>query len=306
MTTETITTEPDYVGVLFWYAGPRDMADKSPMQCRYGCVTARVRETHWNTLANLWEQAAAANRTSAREVLAYRPAREAVADAIELGKAFTAQAERHGKRKLIVEARLILLQRQIRRNDRRIADNARNVPPGRVVRALAGRIELRRRNKLSRTRDLIAAVSCFRTARGKWAGGDHFTEVDFIGTHGTLTARGCSTTAWSSNGKWRGKNSNHKFTVPENWIDTVHAAGITWVDNFLTLCAAVVTDPKELKGSEAAWRVTVAKQSTGFDLKIETGFIVMFAGKIHFGKTIKAAKRKCAAEWKPLFSGASR
>ena len=304
-----MTTQPDYTGTLFWPAA----CDSNPFQTRHPRQGYHAVESLWATLCNLQEQAGAARRTTARELLAYGPAREAITDLIELGQAFNAATTRHGKRHLIAEAKQILTDRAARKNNRRIADNARTVEPGRVLRALAGRIELRRRNKLSRTRDLLDSAeqsAGFRRASGKWAGGNHTVSAAFIGDsspagvrlYETVRASGDSTSARSSNGKWSGNDSRRRYIVPADWIETVYAAGIAQVDDRLTL-SAVVCDPK---GAEAAWSVTVAKQSVGFDLKTETGFVVMFAGKIHFGKSITAAKKKCAAEWKPVFTGATR
>ena len=301
-----MTTDTEYIGILFWNLKSSD----TPLSCRYPSPAARTRDTHWATLCNLWEQAGASRRTMARQLLAYEPARRAVRDAMTRGLQYSNETNRHGNRRLVAEAIAILQKRDIRRLDRTIAEGARQRQPGRIVRALAGRIALRRDRKRNRTHDLIeiAAAYKFRRASGKWAGGEHTTTVNFIGDinqihpYRAVSARGCSTNVRSANGKWKGKNSDHLFVVPENWIETVHDAGIDRVDDCVTLSAEPVTDETTLKGCEAAWRVIVAKQSTGFDLKTAEGFVVMFAGKTHFGKTITTAKKKCAADWQPVFA----
>lgn len=295
------TTATDYTGTLFW-------PDNDSWCFRGG---RRETEALWATLCNLSEQAAAAKRTTARELLAYKAAREAVYDLLAKDLAYSSQAERHGKRRLVIEARAILATRLERRTSRRRGELANDQQPGKVVTALLRLRELRRSNKRRRTRDLIEIAGChamFRRATGKWAGGEHSIDLSFIGdsspdgvrTYETVFAKGGSTSARSSNGKWSGKNSHHRYIVPENWIETVHAVGIADVDDRVTLSA----EPCDPKGAEAAWRVTVAQQSTGFDLKTAEGFVVMFAGQIHFAKSLSAARKKCANDWKPVFQTA--
>lgn len=298
--------EPDYTGTLFWPAA----CDANPFQTRHPRQGFHAVESLWATLCNLQEQARAARRTTARELLAYKPAREAIVDLIELGQAFNAATTRHGKRHLIAEAKQILTARLARQADRKRGEEARNKQPGQVIAALARLRELRRNSKRRRTEDLIETAEChamFRRATGKWAGGEHSVTVAFIGdsspagvrTYGTPSAQGGSTAARSSNGKWSGKDSFRRYTLPENWIETVHAAGIAEVDSDRVILSAEPCDPK---GAEAAWSVTAARQSTGFDLKTETGFVVMFAGQIHFAKSLTAARKKCANDWKPVFT----
>lgn len=178
---------------------------------------------------------------------------------------------------------------------RKMADHARIQPTGRIVAALAAK-------RLAAVHAAVEAIdrTLFRLPSGKWVGGDHTVDIALI-RHPMLevpTASGESKTVWHPKQTWKGTNSLRRYVLPADWLETVHAAGIARVDDRLTLSAV----PVATAAVEAAWRVITAKQSTGFDLTTESGFVVMFAGVIHFGKTIATARKKCAAEWKEVFA----
>lgn len=192
----------------------------------------------------------------------------------------------------------IMQNRLARRRDRAVAEAARQ----HCSRGANWFVAQARAKRIAAVRDIVAEIDCrlFRVSGSRWVGGDHTVEVDLI-THPFTqipTASGESSTVWHKKKSWKGTNSRRRYLLPADWIATVHAAGIAELDDRLTLWAERVPTDR----AEAAWRVITARQSAGFDLKTETGFVVMFAGVIRFGKTIDSAKRKCAAEWKPVFS----
>lgn len=110
---------------------------------------------------------------------------------------------------------------------------------------------------------IIKAISeghTYRVANSRWAGGKHSITVEFADQLG-ISARGESVREWSSNGKWSGNNSVHRYKLSRSVPTELLVVG-----GLVTLDAQPV-GPREYR---AAW----AEQGRGFDLNIVHGFII--------------------------------
>ena len=121
---------------------------------------------------------------------------------------------------------LSAIQRHRERADRRAADA---VP----AKTLAERYESRIRRQVK-----AAVLRHYRTAAGTWAGGRTTVTVTVVRRGEALVASGQSTTAWSTNGKWSGRDAEIAITVGRDWLgipEHLRVAG-----GMLTLRAAEV------------------------------------------------------------------
>lgn len=116
-------------------------------------------------------------------------------------------------------------------------------------------------NILSGIKYLIKEGHTYRVANSRWAGGKHSIEVEFAGSPQDISARGDSVREWSSNGKWSGNNSVHRYKITRRVPTELLVVG-----GLVTLDAEPV-GPREYR---AAW----AEQGRGFDLNIIRGFII--------------------------------
>lgn len=102
----------------------------------------------------------------------------------------------------------------------------------------------------------------YRRAAGKWAGGAHIVNVAVRGwTRGCEGISGSSSTVWSPNGKWSGKNSTISATIhPLSWY-RAFLLGLALVDGLFVLRIC------EQQGNDAV--VLVGVQGRGFEVRME-------------------------------------
>ena len=133
--------------------------------------------------------------------------------------------------------------------------------------------------------------SRYRRSHTKWVGGEHSTTIE-IGEPG---CSGGSTTVWHKKHTWKGTNSYHKFTVRSTWCERVADNGLAVIDGMLCLDAEPIPDAGP---GTSAWRVVLARQSTGFSIVAETGYVVRQAGLdlIRYSKSAVHARRWCVRE----------
>lgn len=97
----------------------------------------------------------------------------------------------------------------------------------------------------------------YRRAQGKWAGGDHTTTIKISPAEAGVTSR--STKSWSSNGKWSGRDSEHRIHVQPTWRAEVlkkYPTGTITVKDKECLILCVTAD-QQLK---------IVRQGRGFEL----------------------------------------
>lgn len=132
---------------------------------------------------------------------------------------------------------------------------------------------------LAQYKSAITESATYRVAQSRWAGGDHSTSISFADSPEVCAASGSSERAWSANGKWSGKNSQHEFKISRRLpLQLAVVGGLVSLD-------AVEIAPREY---QAVW----AEQARGFDLKIVRGFIIR---GYHVGTDNLARARKLAA-----------
>jgi len=99
----------------------------------------------------------------------------------------------------------------------------------------------------------------YREAQGKWAGGN--TSITAYTRNGyECQAIGSSSTAWSSNGKWKGLDAEYKFYLQ--------------ADETLIVIGGLVTVFKTADEKSIVKPCTWWEQSRGFELVQKTGFLV--------------------------------
>jgi len=195
---------------------------------------------------------------------------------------YSAETDALARRPVVGAADKILTARAQRATARKVADAARTVAPGRMVRVLEA-LQAARAAKLEAkiaTAVTAATAGLYRVSRSSWAGGDHTTRV----TVGAPSCSGGSSRAWSSNGKWSGCDSSHAFTVPATWPETVAAHDLEVVDGMLTLDA----EPVQGHGPEL-YRAVWAEQARGFDLNAVRGYIARQDGRAYHAPSARAA-----------------
>lgn len=168
-----------------------------------------------------------------------------------------------------------------------------------------------RRQREHTTRHFRAAYNecSYRVSKSSWGGGDHTTNIflhpkEFYDGSGRtpkdVWCAGYSNESWSSNGKWKGKDSLHNFHIKPDWNKQVYKKGLAVVDGVLTLDAKKIshTLPKtcDMMGDgvehkvemfEAEWVV----QGRGFDLNKRMGFIVKAGNLTFHAHSLNNAKR---------------
>jgi len=255
------------------------------------------RAAEWRATAEQWrrwvdrigeeDRAACAARRTAAELLALPEGRAAVAGCVRAGKAYSGPAEYYARRPVVREAVRLLAARAARRADRSTSEAARATAPGRVLAEGRRRQAERREQLLAETRAAVreAAGGLYRVSQTRWAGGDHSTRVEF----GAPSCSGRGVKAWSRNGKWSGSDSEHTLRVGEDWLQSVHAAGLAALGGMLTLSARPV--PGRGDGLyEAAW----AEQGRGFELNAVRGYIAVRGGEAYHAPSAAAALRGLA------------
>jgi hypothetical protein len=117
-----------------------------------------------------------------------------------------------------------------------------------------------------------------------WAGG----EVFFAFRVNQLPfAWGEGRRVWSRNGKWSGTNTEFTINFQPAWQKYIGSvSGLDWAGGMLTTHAERV--------SEDCWSASWVVQSRGFNLKIDSGFIVKVGDNFYHGKTELAARRVAA------------
>jgi hypothetical protein len=140
-----------------------------------------------------------------------------------------------------------------------------------------------------RLKERLAAeiVKTYNHTTTQWAGG----EVFFVFRVNRLPfAWGENRRVWSSNGKWSGTNTEFTINVQPAWQKYIGSVpGLDWAGGMLTTHADRV--------SEDCWSASWVVQSRGFNLKIDSGYIVKVGDSFYHGKTELAA-RKVAAKAK--------
>ena len=100
----------------------------------------------------------------------------------------------------------------------------------------------------------------YRTASGKWAGGNTEIRAYVREGFGKGSARGWSETAWSDNGKWRGTNANYEFIFePDDAVTVIGGLVTVWK----------LADSKKLVKPVRWW-----EQGRGFALNEKKGFLI--------------------------------
>ena len=153
----------------------------------------------------------------------------------------------------------------------------------------------------------------YRKSRSSWAGGYHSLSVEIIEgkksliiiSQGSLPAKitftkkrkpGCSGDSekvYSSNGKWRGKNSLHKIRISRDYLDIPEE--IRALDGILTLAAS----PLDQEGMYSA---TWAVSGRGFEIYPQEGYIYFCEGVGVHGRTPQGAKKTHKRRMNPLSS----
>lgn len=133
--------------------------------------------------------------------------------------------------------------------------------------------------------------SLYRKSQSRWVGGEHRTTV----TIGQPGCSGGSTKVWHKKKSWSGTNNYHRFTVRADWCERVADLGLAVIDGMLCLDADPVPDAGP---GTSAWRVVLARQSAGFSIVIETGYVVRQAGLdlVRYSKNVANARRWCVRE----------
>jgi hypothetical protein len=129
----------------------------------------------------------------------------------------------------------------------------------------------------------------YRMAKGRWAGGENYINVI---RDQKPYASGYSVREWSSNGKWSGLDGYFTIHVATDWRKSVQAVpGLAIAGGMLTTHAVLVQDN--------LWQASWIKQSVGFQIKIESGFIARLPeGDWLHGKTLDAITRQLQAKLK--------
>jgi len=140
-----------------------------------------------------------------------------------------------------------------RHNTRRITPAPKTPPTGATLRAQI------LTEVASEVKPLVSRL--YRTASGRWAGGETSISIKI----GTPDAAGGSETAYSDNGKWRGRNAWLSVSVQPAWRMYVRNAGIAAASGLLTTHAKL-TAPN-------TWTATWIEQGRGFELHAVSGTI---------------------------------
>lgn len=160
-----------------------------------------------------------------------------------------------------------------------------------VVSSQPPAVRLRERIRLDvekRVKRLV--LDLYRTSESKWAGGENDVRVT-IGREPLASGR--SSRAWSRNGKWSGTNAYFSVQVMPGWKKEV------WSVPDLPAAGGMLTTHAE-RISEDCWRASWVRQGRGFELNVESGFIVQIGDEFFHGKTEASAravfKRRQAVE----------
>lgn len=131
----------------------------------------------------------------------------------------------------------------------------------------------------------------YRQAQSSWAGGETFATIAY---GNTPAASGESRRVWSKNGKWSGNNAHLSLIIQPSWDKIVEPVfGLATAGGMLTTHAQQI--------AQDCWVASWVVQGRGFDLKVESGFIVRAVdGSWVHAKTEKAA-RSLAARRTPTF-----
>ena len=123
----------------------------------------------------------------------------------------------------------------------------------------------------------------YRRATSSWAGGNTIFRV-LIGEQ--IGAGGGGDKVWSSNGKWSGLDAYYTARVERTWLRKVYAENLGNVDGLFTLAAEKEAETSQYVAYRASWM----KQSRGFSVTVEDGYIVRLAnGETAHGNSIKSA-----------------
>jgi hypothetical protein len=176
-------------------------------------------------------------------------------------------------RKAINAAKAIVAEREARRAARKVAEAVRNVQPGRALRLLAERRAARIEARRSATHPVL-----FEAFKGLY----RVYESEIATTFGQPAVNVRTTTKYVSGrggfGHVTDGQTTH-LTVPETWLDDVHAHNLDYVDGMLTLSAELVETTDGIEVFRATW----VRQGRGYELYAESG---MIARHVHFGGAV--------------------
>jgi len=132
-----------------------------------------------------------------------------------------------------------------------------------------------------------AFMDHYRMAMGRWAGGENYINVI---RDPKPYADGYSVKEWSSNGRWSGCDAYFTINVAPDWQKSVFdIPGLTTAGGMLTTHAIFV--------QENLWQASWVKQSIGFKIKTESGFIAQLPeGEWLHGKTLNAIEKQLKAK----------
>ena len=127
-------------------------------------------------------------------------------------------------------------------------------------------------------------IKHYRCASSAWAGGD--TYIHISRSHAP-SAAGEARKCWSKNGKWSGSDAFLRVSISPSWRWSVASIpGLADAGGMLT------THAREC--SPGVWRASWVRQSRGFDLRSESGYIVRCPdGTFAHARTEKAANQVC-------------
>jgi hypothetical protein len=134
-----------------------------------------------------------------------------------------------------------------------------------------------------------AFMDHYRMAKGRWAGGENYINVI---RDPKPYAEGYSIRAYSSNGKWSGLDAHFTIHVAPDWRESVQAVpGLVDAGSMLTTHVVKIQDN--------LWMASWIKQSIGFQIKTENGFIAQLPNgeRVH-GKTLNSITRQLQAKVK--------
>ena len=119
----------------------------------------------------------------------------------------------------------------------------------------------------------------YRMANGRWAGGENYINVI---RDPNPYAEGYSIKAYSSNGRWSGLDAQFTIHIDPDWRESAwDVPGLANAGGMLTTHAVKIQDN--------LWMASWIKQSIGFQIKAERGFIAQLPeGEWAHGKTLKA------------------
>lgn len=208
-------------------------------------------------------------KLNAAELLRDETHRAAIRKMIDGGKGHTKKLLQVASREDLAQAAEILRQRSARVLAAQ-QDKLSQHPPGRFATLAMERLVEKARVRLKTlwfSRD-------YRTASGKWAGGNEWRVT--IGD--TPRAYSTVTKAWSSNGKWSGSEAVFRVTVGKEFLaipDEVHRGVLAivthlelmgFVDDIAVYHAAVLTQER---GLQVGWKRCFICKSNGVYAPIE-------------------------------------